>query len=53
MGNQEKTTDYFATKYAAGVVKSCADNGNPLPESFVHLLETAYVAGYNHVGCDE
>ena len=50
MNNNEKTTDDLATEYAAAVALTCSENGNPLPESFVHLLETAYVAGYNHVG---
>lgn len=50
MNNNEKTTDGLATEYAAAVASNCRDNGRPLPEAFVHLLETAYVAGYNHVG---
>ena len=49
MENQQRTTDDQATEYAAGVAKVCEDNGNPLPIEFIHLLETAYVAGYNHV----
>ena len=50
MENQQKNIDDFATEYAACVAKVCEDNGNPLPEAFVNLLVTAYVAGYNHVG---
>lgn len=49
MENQPRTTDDQATEYAAGVAKVCEDNGNPLPIEFIHLLETAYVAGYNHL----
>ena len=50
MENQQKNTDDYATEYAASVALTCKDNGDPLPEAFINLLVTAYVAGYNHVG---
>lgn len=49
VANQQRTVDDLATEYAAAVASTCRENGNPLPEAFVHLLETAYVAGYNLV----
>ena len=50
MENNEKTVDDIAEEYATSVALTCKDNGDPLPQAFIHLLVTAYVAGYNHVG---